>query len=468
MRLSDVLSFSTNAAARRESSRLADLVDPAAVLDVATLSALCVMGLPTTLGETPYRDISCSLQGLPEEGPAGDRAFNTPWEAAAGLRRALDDTIDRAVGAARRVAVLTGGGLDSAGLLALATAWAQRAGGTAFGVALDFAGDGDDRPHLAALQARLGCEVLRVSPEDAADRIALVRAGVDAIPCTAPTAPMEIELMARARANGAEVVLMGVGGDELFDGNPRSLASMARGGQIYQAVRAARGLRGFATPRSPVASWVVRPLLAACVPRALRIARARRSSRRPAPAWAGPRLAAYFAMSRARDLDSAARRIAVGEDPTTKSTDLAYRHYLAWGRHVEQVGAGVERVDPYLDRTLIRQVERLPGEWLLHGGRRRGLFRESMRGLLPDSLRLRDDKASFEPALVRFVRAAGGLASLDDAAHATQLGDLGIVDRRAFRAAFEAFRANPADEDAWTTVWPALCVESFLRERTRR
>jgi len=90
-----------------------------------------------------------------------------------------------------------------------------------------------------------------------------------------------------------------------------------------------------------------------------------------------------------------------------------------------------------------------------------------MRGRLPESLRLREDKASFEPALVRFVNAAGGFQSLRELATATHLADLGLVDRRAFGDAFGDFVAAPSDGAAWTTIWPALCVEAFLRARRR-
>ena len=436
---------------------------PGAELDASTLAALCVMGLPGKLGETPYLGVRCVLHERSASVDAVGLGCRSPEQAVIALRQALDRALERSIGSARRIAVLAGGGLDSAGLLALATTWARRTGGTAFGVALDFAGDGDDRPHLAALQDQLGCEVVRVRPEDAAGRVSLL-GGVDAAPCTGPTAPMEIEMMSRARANGAEIVLMGVGGDELFDGNPRSLAALARSGRVGRAIHQARSLQGFDRPRSPVATWVARPLVARCVPRALRMARARRT-RALTPAWAGPRLAAYCASAHERGLEAAATLMARGADPTTKSADVAYRHYLAWGRHIEETASGIPRIDPYLDRTLIDEVDSLPADWLLHGGMRRGLFREAMRGLLPESLRMRQDKASFEPALVRFVTAAGGLESLRELARASRISKLELVDRRAFFAAFAAFTSAPGDGDAWTTVWPTLCVEAFLRER---
>lgn len=428
------------------------------------------MSLPADLGETPYRGVTCSLDDAAAAATPDDGDGETPRSpecAARILRAELEGAVTRALGPVRRVAVLTGGGLDSAGLLALAVDWARRTGGSAFAVALDFAAEGDDRPSLRALEASLGCDVVRVAPEGAASRIALMR-GVDASPFAWPTAAMEVELMVRARAHGAERVLMGVGGDELFDGDPRSLAALLRGGHVREAIRAARTLRGFERPRFPVASWALRPLIARCLPRAVRLRRAR-TNRLRIPAWAGPELIAYLRHDQARRAAAAADSLRGGNDPSacTKSAGARYREYLAWCRHAQGVAAGVERVDPYLDRMLIAQVERFPRAWMLHGGVRRGLFREAMRTLLPEAVRLREDKSSFEPALARFVSAAGGLASLHRLASATQLRAHGLVEPAAFAAAFDAFVAAPEQGEAWTTLWPALCVEAFLREHSR-
>jgi asparagine synthetase B (glutamine-hydrolysing) len=426
------------------------------------------MSPPGTLGETPYQHVTCALEepGVVAEG--GEAAVpRCAADAAQVLRRELEAAVDRALMSVRRVGVLAGGGVDSAGLLALAVGWARRTGGSAFAIALDFESSGDDRPHLDALEAALGCEVVRVSPEEASPRISLMH-GVDAAPFPWPVAPMEVELMARARALGAERVLMGVGGDELFDGDPRSLSTLVSRGSVATALRSARTLRGFDRPRFPFASWAVRPLVARCMPRALRLRRARRIPVR-LPTWAGPELTAYLRRAHDSRVEAAAESFArdPGSPMSSSAAEKRYRQYLAWCRHGQEVASGVERVDPFLDPTLMARVERLPAAWLLHGGTRRGLFREAMRDLVPSSVRLREDKASFEPAMVRFMASAGGLSSLRDLASATALHAHGLVDRRAFAATFDGFVAAPEQREAWAALWPALAVEAFLRDHAQ-
>jgi asparagine synthase (glutamine-hydrolysing) len=437
-------------------------------LDVRTLGARALLASPLEPHATPYCDVRARLADAPLELAPPPPEATSPSEAALLVRRQLEAAVDRALVGSRSVAVATGGGLDSSTLLALATRWARRTGGEAFAVALDFGGPGDDRPHLRALEAHLGCAVVRVRPEDAAERMALARDGVDAAPFTWPSGPMEVEMFARARARGADRVLTGVGADALFDGSPQALAAMAKRGALRAALRAARRLQGFSGPRAPGVAWVLRPLAAALVPTTLRQRRARAAPVH-VPTWAGPVLCDVATEQAEAQIARAFAPCRSADDRFEAARQAPHLEHLAWLRHQEEVASGLARRDPFLDLTLVRAVTRLPPEWLLFGDQRRGLFREAVRDLLPASVATRQDKASFEPALTRFVRAAGGFEALRPLASVTELAALDLARPAAFREAFEAFAARPEDPDGdgWESVWPALAVEGFLRARRR-
>jgi asparagine synthetase B (glutamine-hydrolysing) len=445
---------------------LTSLVDKAAVpLDAHALAAWVLRGAPNRAEATPYWGIDCEQVDPPPRPPRGPCSGLA--DAPAFLRRALEDAVDVALAGTRRVAVSTGGGLDSSVLLALAVQWARRSGGSAFAVSLDFEGPGDDRPHLAALERHLGCEVIRVSPEQAAPRMAMIATGADSAPVPFATMPMEVELCVRAREHGAERLLSGAGGDELFGGSPQSLAELARRGHPVLAVRAARRLRGFGRVRAPSWSWVMRPLLGRAQPVALRVWRARRAmpAQLPLPTWAGPVARSFLEESRRRAIRDLQRR------PTTASQRLealrrdTHRVTLAWSRHQGEQASGIDCWDPYLDLDLAASVTALEPYYLLFGDRWRGLLRASMQDLLPESLRERMDKASFEPALRRFMDAAGGFASLRSLASGRALASLGLIEPGPFAAAFEHFVAAPEDGVSWMALWSALSVEAFVRGR---
>jgi len=182
------------------------------------------------------------------------------------------------------------------------------------------------------------------------------------------------------------------------------------------------------------------------------------------PAWAGPVLRAALESSRARRLTDLEERLASGAAEESWPTEHA-RVWIAWYRHQQEHASGIERSDPYLDRELITWVDALPPVWLLEGGVRRGLFREAIRGLVPESLRTRPDKAAFEPAMFRFVESIGGFGALRRHASVPDLADLGLVEPRAFLDAFDELAAKPIGSWQWSTVWPALATEAFLASR---
>lgn len=422
-------------------------------LDLDVIADRLVLGSPPA-GATVLRGVRATytrpfpLERLDEATPA-----RTPLEAARRLRHGLERAVAHALQGATRAAVLTGGGVDSSALLALAHAWAREHGATIFAVALDFGGQGDDRPHLAALERHLSCEVVRVRPEDGAKRIDLLHRGVDAAPFTWPGGFMEVEALARAKANGAEVVLTGVGADEIFDGDPRALARIAMQSPL-RGIRAARSMRGFDRPSWPVVEWVIRPLLARVQPPMVRAWRHRR--RRPElPAWAGPRLADR--------LES--RERAPDQEPDATPWEHPYHEHLAWLRHQEDVAAGITCHPPFLERSLRALVRSFEPSWLLHAEIRRGLFREAVRDLLPASLVGRTDKARFELGLQRFLVAAGGFEMLRPLVSVRELSAAGLVVARRFQDAFAAFERAPDDGEQWANCWAVLAVEAFLRHR---
>lgn len=450
----------------RSSASLTDCIAGADVdldLDVDVVASRVLMLSSLRPHATPYRGVSTVVRPrVPfRTRRRVDRVERAPEE----LLAALTTAVERALEGVSRVAVMTGGGTDSSALLALACGWARRHGKSAFGVSLDFGGHGDDRPHRTVLQSHLGCEVLRVSPEDAASRFSLFTRGVDSSPFTWPGGAMEVELLARARAHGADCVLSGVGADELLDGDPRALARVAIKKGPGAALRAARALKGFERPRFPSVAWVARPVAARLLPRSFRRARAQRSLS-SAPAWTGPRARDFHARWMA---DALERTLRSRPEPAARyeaHQDELHHEHLFWLRHQEQFAAGIERRDPYLDPDFVATVMSFPEEWLLHGNVRRGLFRAALRGLVPSSILERLDKAEFEQAFTRFLGAVGGFAAIRPLATVECLADLGLALPRPFRESFDAFASSPETSYEWGGVWPALAVESFLRSRS--
>jgi hypothetical protein len=72
------------------------------------------------------------------------------------------------------------------------------------------------------------------------------------------------------------------------------------------------------------------------------------------------------------------------------------------------------------------------------------------------------DKASFEPLSHMTFAAAGGFAGLRELLAMERMADLGLVEPREFRAAFERVVRGAPTTCGWLGVWPMLAVEGFL------
>jgi asparagine synthase (glutamine-hydrolysing) len=415
----------------------------------------------------------CSAARLSADGkcvvvdrPAPERApLEAPAEEIAEqLWQRFRASVERAIGDARSVAVMVGGGVDSSGLLAAAVAIARGASAREVNaLALDFDSESTDRPYLRDLVRDLDLVPVRLAPRDASPwfRSSLV---MDAQPYLLPIGPMEQLVFRRARELGAEVLLSGYMADGLLAGDMRGLAR----GPIVESLRLAMSLRlpWPSTPRERVMDYIVKPRLKPLVPMSLRKRHSARQLVSYYP-WARPRLR--------RVLDEALEHQAEMMPPKTprdRFEDLAQNALLAdhadWRTQIESE-TNLVRKDPYADDGVVDIVARAPTAALVHGGFYRGLFREALRGRVPESIRLRADKAAFEPAFAEAAGGAEGLRSLGGLWDLRRLADLDIVEPAIFRSTMEPLLRDPAATTScahlWTFAVQALACEAFCAWR---
>ena len=427
--------------------------------------------------QTHYRGIhrvpsACVLR----VGPEGVRArYDTPFDVrpvrvapiddlADELRELIFATVTRSLEGVDHAGVLVSGGLDSATLLAAVVAVAKRSGKRVDAFNLNFAARGDDRAHLNALCEMLGVTPVRVSPRDCGAVLPETFV-IDRSPTGWSQASWDIALTRRSRDCGAAVLLSGLGGDEVFGGDMRMFVDRARQGHPWSSLHAAARLQGWSgTPMSRMRSLVLRRLISGVAPRPLRGAVAALRRRDPVP-WAGPQLRRF--------VSGGAFEVGIAGNLRGRSTDRSWLEWLARSgvylqiseaRAQVEMAAGCARVDPFLDDDLVEFAASLRPDLLFHGGWSRGLLRYAMRGLLPESLRLRQDKSYFEPALQQVVEGAGGFSTLGSLASATALADLGLVEPRRFRDRFDELSRDPLNGPLWIEVWSVLAGEAFVRQ----
>ncbi len=404
-----------------------------------------------------------------------DHPMEAP-EAATRLFDAVGASVARAVGAGQRIAVMAGGGVDSSALLAATLAHARGASPKEItALTWDFGGDGDDRPYMRDLENALGIVPIRVSPAGAAPSFARSLV-VESAPYTLLCGAMELQTFALAKERGCEMVLTGIGGDEVLAGAVQAAvlggmvdrSGLGRMAALPGALRRALALdvSTAKTPLRRVGDFLVRPLLRPLAPRRLRMRNFVRRMGSATP-WLGP-------VGRTA-LESAARETTA----ETHVPDGARSRYLHFAdrtlfeeymdlRALLEEESGLRRADVYLDDALVELIARIPPQHLVHGGRHRGLFREALRGHVPESIRLRRTKASFDDAIQAYAASPEARALVRSLGNDSLAADLGIADRRLLAGAATRI-ASERDPAAYglglSYLWSTLAAEAFLRER---
>jgi asparagine synthase (glutamine-hydrolysing) len=390
---------------------------------------------------------------------------------AAQVRVTLDRAVGRRIAAGGRTGVVMSGGLDSASVAAVAT---TQAPGRVFAYSAVF----PDHPavdesalieelretlHLGGITAEVQAGGMLASALESVEAWAL--------PLLSWGDFWALPLLRAAAAAGVRVTLGGDGGDELFGARTHLLADRLHAGHPFQAVALARELPGAGDrpARRDVARIVADVAVAGALPYHLHKLVRAPFVRRDAPGWLRPRVV---------------RDLLASEDPLAWKRMDGPRWWakVAHGltRGVEEVGvfehqrrraasAGLEARHPLFDLDLVELCLRQSPLTTFNRYRNRPVLRAAMEGLLPDSVRLRPQKAVFDSVLVDSLAGPDEVLAhrllSDPAAELRAYVDQSGVERALFAAASQ-LREQPFQ---WMSqLWRLTTMECWLRAEANR
>ncbi|HEX5852144.1 MAG TPA: asparagine synthase-related protein [Solirubrobacteraceae bacterium] len=278
-----------------------------------------------------------------------------------------------------------------------------------------------------------------------------------------------LPLLRAAAAGGVRVTLGGDGGDELFGARSHLSADRVRAGHPLQALALVRELPGAGDhpPRREVARIFANTALTGALPYRLHeMLPQRLHARSDTREWLRPELA--------RDLRHS-------DDPLAwKRLDgprwwAGVAHGLTRG--VEETGvfehqrrraasAGLQARHPLFDLELVELGLRLPPTSTFDRHRSRPVLRAAMAGLLPDSVRLRPQKALFDSLLIDCLAGADGLLARellsDPRAELRAYVDLPAMTSTLFDPVADA--RERSFQWMWQ-IWRLLSAECWLRSQ---
>jgi asparagine synthase (glutamine-hydrolysing) len=292
----------------------------------------------------------------------------------------------------------------------------------------------------------------------------------------APWVIQNQELLLRLTEEGARVVLSGMFGDNLLL-SPQFLLDLVVQGKWLAALRSYQGLMTLpwllwdehGPDKVQLRSLLGRELRRYLIPEVLRpLYRAIR--RRPPEA----RRSKFYSP----------RFLQVAEDVERRSQPLscppgrahAKAIYLAarsknLNLRIEMDANAMARfpIDvayPFRDRELVQMIMSMPGEAVYPGGDSRGIQREALRGILPESVRLRRDKGNFTRfARLSVLKDAEQLKLLKDG-HAMRLGLLAppdVFEADVTRLVRDLSRSDDSSMVGHSSAGKLLALEDFLQ-----
>jgi asparagine synthase (glutamine-hydrolysing) len=443
--------------------------------------ALFLAGAPVGLAGTVFSGVRpvppAHVLALGPRGARLDRYWTprprpTDSDPADALLDAVRAAVRRHGGGEPDAGVLLSGGLDSSAVLAVAAEDARAAGRdppSAFTAVFPDHPPLDERAAARAVAERWGSTTTLV-PIGARSVVPEAEAHVDrwAVPLQYPGATFFKPVLEAAARRGTRVLLDGEGGDELFGCEPLLIADRARCGDLRGAWRLACSLPGTEgrldrrQARVVLRSWVLPGLLA---PPTMRRLRRLRGGEAGLPGW-------LSRPAREAVLD----RRAAADEGWWQLGRPRWRAHLGWtltcGRaaigvhdHLRRTAAdgGVRDAHPLLDVDLVETVLGLAPEHMFDHTYDRPVLRQALSDHLPDSVRLRRDKAFFDPLL------RDALLGPDRAAVDRVLRDARALEPVAAAAAVAALWAGGPDRHPhgpwrWSAeVWRAYAAETWLR-----
>ncbi len=264
-----------------------------------------------------------------------------------------------------------------------------------------------------------------------------------------------------ARDKGIRVLLTGIGSDEWMSGSVYVYADLLRAGQwrtLWQRVRDDSRTLPNLKNRSAY-DFFLRNALWPLLPPAVRKF-GRRLRRQPiVPGFISPALARRVGLSNRLQADP--RRPAGMSFGQFTLLESFTSGWVAHGVDIfdrSTASFGVEERHPFHDRRLYEFLMAIPDDQRARDVWRKYILRNAMRGLVPDSVLARRDKADFSVLFIEALERIGGEHFFDTMA----LETAGWVDHAEFQRMYRERSENYLDTNIWP-LWTTFGLELWYR-----
>ncbi|MHC3994913.1 asparagine synthetase B family protein [Thiomicrolovo sp. ZZH C-3] len=260
------------------------------------------------------------------------------------------------------------------------------------------------------------------------------------------TFTMVFPLVEQMRRDGMTAVITGQGGDHIMNGSPYALTEMLK---RWSFVKLAGELWHVKNRRSVISAYLIRPFLSDGKTRFLKKILGMQPEM--------PEQKRYAVKSITESYPVLSRAFSAELQLVTSPIHAMMMDAAAF--HAIEKHFGVEYRHPFFDVRLVEFMLSLP-PWFKFGcGRKKYLLRLAMKGILPEKIRERSDKAEFSEVLLQQIDAMDLPPLLDDPVIVRK----GWIDKEKIDVMYGKYRDGRLSPAETVTFWRYINVEYWYR-----
>ena len=258
------------------------------------------------------------------------------------------------------------------------------------------------------------------------------------------TFAMSIPMVEQMVKDGKKVIITGQGGDHLFTGTPYMMHTLLMRGKF---VSLAKELKHYRHPLKIAKSYALRPSFPL-----KSIAFVKKLLGKKTDPY-GRQDCSYLDADFTGNIKDSAKKLDLDMVTWALHTTLMDGNFF----HCAERYFGVEYRHPFFDRELVEFALSLPPEFKFREKKIKWILRKAMKGILPDKVRRRDDKAEFSEVLMRQIDAV----DLDELLGDPCIVRLGLIEKEKIEAYIKSYKIRSKKHTV--PLWSAINVEYWYR-----
>ena len=255
------------------------------------------------------------------------------------------------------------------------------------------------------------------------------------------TFAMSIPMVEKMVEDGKKIVLTGQGGDHLFTGTPYMMSDLFRRGKFLSLYAE---LKQYKYPFRIWKSYALRPLIP---PKMIERLRSLLGKKPPEQTYA--KHCSKINVDFVADIRNPVKKFDLEAITSALHTTLMDGNLF----HCMEEHFGIEYRHPFFDKELVEFALSLPPEMKYRQRKIKWILREAMKGILPEKVRDRGDKAEFSEVLMRQIDAV----DLDELLGDPCIVKLGLIEKETLDRYRESYQKRSKKDTV--PFWSAINVE---------